>query len=373
MQDMVNVSRLHALMDEQRISAVIVRSGKNITYLSGVVFPGTLARHLDLADSPRANLLVWPRRGDPVLFCDQLAGPLASRESWIDRIEVFVSLDSLESPYRVFARLLGDLGLDGERLGIEMQYVNAAGFAELSALMPRARLEDCSELMDRVRAVKTPGELEVMTDAANQLDDAYLDVFPTIRDGDTEREVHSRIVEALVRRGAQGVHGILNSSRNATMYGGESEFVIRSGDIVRNDYAAYFRGYPGHLSRVVAVGKPSPAQIDKYRVYRAIQRKTIDRCRAGETASSVARFANDEFDKAGIVHRYPLVGHGIGVWFHQQAPLITRTCNDVLEEGMTLAMEPSTDYWILQDLVVVTGSGPVIQSRRFDTEELFVA
>ena len=100
MHDMVNVSRLHALMDEQRLSAVIVRSGKNITYLSGVVFPGTLARHLDLAELPsREPARLATSRGPRALL--RSACRSARLEGLLDRpYRVFVSLESRESSYR---------------------------------------------------------------------------------------------------------------------------------------------------------------------------------------------------------------------------------------------------------------------------------
>ena len=54
-----NVEQLHRLMDEEGISAIVARSGKNFTYLAGFAYPGTLARHLEFPDSPREVLLVW--------------------------------------------------------------------------------------------------------------------------------------------------------------------------------------------------------------------------------------------------------------------------------------------------------------------------
>ena len=43
---LANVQRLHAFMDQLGYAAVVVRSGKNFTYLAGFAYPGTLARHL---------------------------------------------------------------------------------------------------------------------------------------------------------------------------------------------------------------------------------------------------------------------------------------------------------------------------------------
>ena len=91
-------------MDEEGVSAVVARSGKNFTYLAGFAYPGTLARHLEFPDSPREVLLVWPRLGEPVMVLNSYAAPLARRDSWLERIEVYD--DYAESPYERAADVL---------------------------------------------------------------------------------------------------------------------------------------------------------------------------------------------------------------------------------------------------------------------------
>jgi Xaa-Pro aminopeptidase len=59
---LINLERLQLKMDEYGMDAVVARAGINYTYLSGIAYPGTLARHLDLTDSPRGTYLIWPRR-----------------------------------------------------------------------------------------------------------------------------------------------------------------------------------------------------------------------------------------------------------------------------------------------------------------------
>src|SRR6059036_4373531 len=110
----VNVDRLHQFMDRERLAAVVARSGQNFTYLSGLAYPGTLARHLDLPDSVRGVLLVWPRDGQPVIVLNKIAEGLTRRDSWVDRIEVYEAYT--ESPYLRLAQVLKSLGLGGERV-----------------------------------------------------------------------------------------------------------------------------------------------------------------------------------------------------------------------------------------------------------------
>ena len=122
--NIANVERLHALMDRDGLSAVVLRSGTNFTYLAGFDYAGTLARHLDFSDSPRGVLIVWPRSGKPVLVLNRFAVDRARRDSWIDDIVVFD--DYGESLYERAARVLHDLDLASDRVGFEKTVVSAA-------------------------------------------------------------------------------------------------------------------------------------------------------------------------------------------------------------------------------------------------------
>jgi len=365
-----NIERLHYYMDRANCAAVVVRSGKNVTYLAGFAYPGTLARHLDFPDSPREVLLVWPRHGEPALITNHYAAPLARRDSWLSRIEVYD--DYAESPYTLMADLLRRMGLHQETVGFEKTYLSAARWEEVGHLLPDLRRLDCTEMMAQVRWVKTPGEIRLLKEAADLLDMAYLEVFPTVRVGETERDVHSRIVQSCIRRGAQWAHGILNSHRNTVAYGGEGATVFQPGDIIRNDYVAYVHGYPGHQSRTVVVGTPSAEQQRTYTVMRDIYRQTIEQCRVGVKASAIHAFAEQQFRQHGYADRVSLVGHSVGPWWHQQEPYIVPTCHQELETGMVLALEPHVGYWHLQDLIEITPDGPKLLSDGFNTDAMFV-
>ena len=366
-----NVERLHRLMDEEGISAIVARSGKNFTYLAGFAYPGTLARHLEFPDSPREVLLVWPRTGEPVMVLNSYAAPLARRDSWLERVEVVD--DYAESPYERAADVLRQLGLAEETIGFEKSYVSANRWEEIGGLLPKARIVDSTELMDRVRWIKTPKEVAALEAGARLLDEAYLEVLPTVRPGDTERLVHSRIIESCLRRGANWAHGILNSSRNTVAYGGESDMAFEVGDIIRNDYVSYLNGYPGHQSRSVCVGAASDEQKRVYQITRDIYRATIERCRPGTRTADIYHFANDSFHEAGFQGNVSLAGHGVGTWWHQQEPYMVPSSTRVLEEGMVVALEPHIGYWHLQDMVLVTDDSPRLLSPLFSTDEMLVA
>ena len=365
-----NIDRLNAYMDRQGLAAVAVRTGPNFTYLSGMAMPGTLARHLDAANTVRGFMVLWPRKGEPILVLDAFAETLARRASWIERVEVYQAY--VESLYTKVAALIAEAGLANARIGFEQDGLSAAHWAEIQSALPKLEMVNCSRLMDEVRWVKTPGEVALQKRAADLLDDVLLEVFPTIRAGETEREVHVRMVAACMQRGCAYVHGILNSSSNMVMYGGESDVPFRMGDFVRNDYVAYLEGYPGHQSRLAILGPPTEEQQRGYDLTLEIHRKTVDRCRVGVTAGEIYAYAVAEFKKKDIDYPASLVGHGIGPWFHQQEPVLRRGSDIVLEKGMMLAVEPQRLHWHLQDVVVVGDGAPQLISDKFSTDAPFV-
>jgi len=369
-KNIANIPRLNTLMDQEGYSALVLRSGQNFTYIAGFAFPGTLARHLDLPDSPRAPLAVWPREGEPVLILNHQAAPLARRDSWISRIEIFKGYS--ESPYQKAAEILGEMGLRDSQIGFERATINAEQWAILPKYFPDSEISDCTRMMDKVRWIKTPNEIDRIRQAAAILDDAYLEVFTALREGDTERKIHARIVESCIQRGAEWAHGMLNPIRNTTIYGGEGDLVFQKGDIIRNDYVAFFKGYPGHQSRVLALGKPTDSQEHIYRTVLDIYRGTIAQCCPGTRTGDIFDFAQGAFHEAGYDSELNLVGHSVGPWWHQQAPFIVRDARDILEEGMVIALEPHADFWHLQDMILIAADGPHLLSDRMSTNEIFV-
>src|SRR5580700_49067 len=82
-KDLVNLPRLGQAMDRAGVDALVARAGLNFTYLAGFAYPGTLARHVDLADSPRSVWVLWPRKGEARIVLNGIARDLGAR--FLDR------------------------------------------------------------------------------------------------------------------------------------------------------------------------------------------------------------------------------------------------------------------------------------------------
>lgn len=368
-RDLINLDRLAAQMDARGVDAVVARAGINLMYLAGFAYPGTLARHIDLADSPRGVYVVWPRDGEPRMVTNQTASGLPRRDSWITKLDIYEGY--VERPVQRLITTLGEMGLSGARVAFETDYVSAHDWEMLRTQLPRMMAVDSTELMEQVRVIKTPAEVKRLRQGASKLDAAFLKVFQGTRPGMRERDLHAALVAECIVQGSEFTHGILNSSRNTVSYGGESDFVLADGDAIRTDYVAYFGGYPGHQSRCAVVGTPSEAQKAEYRMVRDIYRAVNQELMPGRTAGQIFQSVQDRFKAAGLEYHNFLSGHSVGCWWHQQEPVISRGNPRVLEEGMVIAMEPHVDHWHIQDMLLITPDGPELLSPDFPTDEIF--
>ncbi|MBV9065617.1 MAG: aminopeptidase P family protein [Methylobacteriaceae bacterium] len=368
--NIANIDRLNHLMDRDGIAAVVVRGGQNVTYLAGISFHGTLARHLDLAASGRGVAVVWPREGEPVFVVEATGAGPVDRDSWIERVEIFSGYH--ESLFERIARVLQDLRLDRARVGFDKNFIGAGFWEDLAGRLPNMKMVDSARLMDEVRWIKTPGEVSRFKSGAAVLDRVFYDVFPTILAGEREREAHGRLIGACLAQGAEFAHGIFNSHRNPRIYCGESDFVLQRGDIIRTDYLAYVDGYPGHQSRNAVIGRPSSEQEENYQKYFEVYLTTAERLRPGTTVGELYDFVVEAFRRIGWTYTAGLVGHSVGPWWHQQEPIFCRGGSKVLEPGMVVALEPFLDHWHCQDLFLITSGAPELLSPDFDTRRMFV-
>jgi len=315
-------------------------------------------------------MVMWPRNGEAVIVVNGTAAGLAARDSWVQRQVLYEGY--VESPYACLAELLHDEGLGGARVGFEEDYVSARDWSVVQDALPSLTMVDCTKTMDEVRWIKTDTEIARLKLGADLLDDVYLDVFPKLQVGDSERLAHSRIIAECIERGCNWVHGILHSSANTIPYAGESDLRFEAGDVMRTDYVAYLQGYPGHQSRNVVFGQPTQAQTDEYRAIRDIYRAAIDSCRAGARVGDIYDATVRAFTDGGWTFGSLLIGHSVGSWWHQQEPILRRGSDMVLEEGMVLALEPHIGYWHIQDMIVVRDGAPTLISDKMSTDELFV-
>jgi Xaa-Pro aminopeptidase len=353
---LVDERALVDLFERTGIDALVCRGGTNFTYLTEMAVPGTLGRHLDLTDSPRDMFVVVPRVGEPHIVCSEIAADYVAAYG---KAEARTYRDYRESPSGTLAALLGELEVGAGPVGFDLACFGASRWAEIVEALPGLEPVDCTAAMDDVRAIKTAAEIEKLRVAAGVLDEALVEVLATVRVGETERAVHTRIIRATLERGASHVHGIFQTGSNDVLYGGEGDHPILAGDLVRTDYVAYVDGYASNVSRILHAGPPSRDTEARFGRYLDVFRASADLLRDGATGGEVHRRVQSLLAGAGFESGMPLCGHGIGCWFHQQTPLLVDSSDDVLRAGMVIALEPVGGLWHLQEEFVVTDEHPL--------------
>lgn len=238
---------------------------------------------------------------------------------------------------------------------------------ELLRVLGGPELVSADLLLNPMRRVKSPAELEAMSRACRVADDAMAAVTPQVRAGVTELEL-ARDIDYYMRKAGSvspsfdtGVWGMgARSERDATvrLSGG----ALEPGLGVNFDFGAVVDGYCSDFGRTVHVGVPSSEYERVYEVVMAAQAAGIAAVRPGVPASEVHKATREAIVEAGLGewfrHR---TGHCIGLDVHER-PFISEEDSTPLEPGMTFTVEPSVfrpgHYGVrVEDVVVCEPTG----------------
>jgi Xaa-Pro aminopeptidase len=372
---LVNEGALSRALSENRLDALLAVYPKNVFYYSGSPIARTQLLIGYLPEDPgRATLaaVVVTENGGNTLVCCEEEAPVNQEEAWVEKIETYEAYR--QSPMEAIAKVVRDKGLGDGRLGIEVEYMTVSYLEELKQLLPQAELVPSDEQFEWIRSLKTPGEIAILKEAADLLDDAMLEAFTSARVGDTEWEIHCRIIEGAMNRGAEHCRGVLTAGvTNDIRFSGTGQKRLEPGDVFRTDHAAFLRGYPGHVSRVGVVGEPNNLQRKIYANLLAGHHRIIEFMSPGVTGQEVFRFGIKAYEDLGYMTTYrTILGHNLGLGYHER-PMLTEAETMPLQVTNVVALEPrNARRFHIQDQVVIEENGARLQSDKFDTRELFV-
>lgn len=355
--DADRLSRIQKYVADDGLDAIVLNASKNIVAATGYwPMNGTV-------------LAFIPKEGEPHLFVPAGEETWASRSGW-HNIHVYqagrIGDPSLhETVSREFADLAVQYRVTSGRIGIEgpfraqvpphMAHEVSGRHESLRPVLTEAFGAEPVFLSDRwtrMRAAKTEQELRGIRRAA-----AIADVgLRTFRDGIGEgvRDIElATEVEAQLERFGIGSEGTTRVRGYAFVMSGpqtsqchlDYEFsstrIQRAGDNVLMELAVVADGYWQDLSRAFVIGEASEEIARIYEVaeasFQAAQRAAVP----GATGHDVDQAARDVVERAGLGEAYPhQTGHGVGVAFHEQYPLLKPGSDHILEPGNVIAIEP---------------------------------
>lgn len=271
-----------------------------------------------------------------------------------------------ETKRHIYTDLSGRLP---DRVGFEAAAVSFADYELLRAtgveLVPRYGL------VESLRAVKEPEELETIRRAAEITDRAYERMAEEPAAGRTEKELVWRMTEVFHELGADGPAfdiDIAAGPTAATPHAMPGDRVVQEGDLLLIDAGARLDGYASDCTRTFAVGEVSGSLREIYEITRQAQQAGLDAVRAGTTGPDADAAARAVIAEAGYGESFGHgLGHGLGLLVHE-APALRPESTDTLEAGNVVTVEPGI-YLSgvagvrIEDLVVVTDDVCEVLSR----------
>jgi Xaa-Pro aminopeptidase len=231
---------------------------------------------------------------------------------------------------------------------------------------PDVRLEPTEGLVEGLRQVKDPGELERLEAAARIADAALEAVLPCLADGLTEAEF-GRILDFEMRSlGASGpsFETIVASGPSAAKphHRPGPRRIGRDEPIVL-DFGAVVDGYCSDMTRTVWVDRVADADLRRaVSVVLEAQAAGVAAVGPGVACASVDAACREVISAAGWDDRFVHgTGHGVGLDIHE-APSVSSTSTDTLVPGHVVTVEPGVYLPGLggvriEDTVVVTDTG----------------
>ena len=347
------------------------RQHSDFFYLSGIFQQGSL---LVISGSCETLFLTRP---DPKtqLWSGSVLSPEEARTfsgindvRWLDEVDAFLEKEIQHAGKLLFSQVPGVQIYD-----------------RLSAQYPFVDKGSLDPLMNALRMIKEPEEIEEIRKACSITRSAFLRVMNQLEPGMLEYEVEAELVAEFIRRGAQGhaFEPIIASGSNAlVLHYVENDKILHDGDLLLMDFGAEVNNYAADCSRTLPVGRKfSGRQRQLYQsVYQVfIQARNLMRpgVLMGEFHKQVGELWEEQHISLGLYTRgqalenretdplwkkYFMHGtsHSLGLDVHDPfdrtvpfAPGMVLTCEPgiyIQEEGIGIRLEND---------ILITENGPV--------------
>lgn len=359
----VRLSALRRLNEEQGRMAFLVRDTSNIAWLTAFddVFDEESA-HALLVTPQEALLHTDSRYFEAVSKAASAFGAVSVDATPVNH-NIFVAqrMDQQEKPAH-FKRKAGYvLGIEDSMMLSDYRSLQRA--VEKNKI--QVTLEETSNTILRLRAIKDRTEIERMKIAQAVTDAAFAHIVTFIRPGITEKEVQIELEDFMLRHGASGlafpsiVACGANASRPHCVPGSTK---LEAGQCVVLDFGARVFGYNSDMTRTVFLGEPNDTLKQAYRTIREAN-ETVERSiKAGVTGKDMHELAEQILSDHGFANRMGHgLGHGVGIDIHE-LPVLSPRNPRPLQPGNVVTVEPGIYIegsfgMRLEDFGVVTENG----------------
>lgn len=363
---LLNKEKAYEYMRDANLDALV------LAYTENVVYFGDFLEVNSNRLKTRLYFLVFFRDAnkEPVYLVPHQDFDDAKRQSWIEDIRPTAEYRIDGRPEVIFekekevAQAIRDRGLESGTIGYEDGSLPVATFERLQAHLAGFKFQGATDLLRRLRAVKSGEELRRIRRAMDITQEGARAILRAAAPGVTEAELASKARQACMEAGADYVDFLIvgTAENGAIVHGAPTDRPLKDGDIVRFDLGAVYEGYPGDFARTFVVGsRASDRDAMHYGAVRAAVEAGVAAVRPGVTAGEVfaAQMEAGRAIDPDLTREH--AGHGVGLEIHEE-PMVYADSDFVLEEGMLVMIE-SGRYILgqagyqLEDLVLVTADG----------------
>jgi Xaa-Pro dipeptidase len=350
--------KLQALMQKEGLDAILMLQSADLFYFTGSIQQG---------------VLYVPAGGEP-LYMVRREYTRARMECGLKEVVPFRSPKDIPG-------ILADFGYAlPKRAGMEFDVLPVGLFQRFQKVFEGSALVDASPLIRTVRAVKSKYELEIMKDAALQVEKVCQRAREVIRVGMTDLELAAELEYAARKSGHQGLtrmRGFNSELFYGQVFSGPDSAVpafndtplgglgvnpaigqgpsykrIEANQPIVVDFTGAFDGYIVDQTRVFCVGGLPDELLKAYEDMLAIELKLKDIARPGvawgdiyeECFALACEMGYKDHFMGSSGAQVSFIGHGIGTEIDEY-PFIARGFKDqALEEFMTFAFEPKAVF-----------------------------
>lgn len=301
--------RLDALRKDlgtRNIDLLLVTKPENIFYLSGQQTVGYYT----------LQCLGVPARGEPFLLLWELEGPQAKANTFVKDIGMYYGLGGqIES----VVEMIKARGWKGKRIAIERTswFLPIDMYEKLDAAL--GPFIDGSGIVEPLRRVKSPVELECIEKAARAVEAATRAAIPLIRAGVSENEIAAAVHAAMFEAGSEWVAMgpfLCSGPRSGLRHATWRRRILKPGETFTIEIAAAYNRYHSAIFRTGCV----PPVPDKVRRFRDVCLEGLAaglaKMRPGNTCADVHNAVQATIDKSGHADLFrKRSGYSLGIAF----------------------------------------------------------
>ena len=352
------LERVRRGMAAAGVDVLLTTVPENVVYLTGYSTLGYFTY----------QVLMVPLDREPILLTRAINVEKAQVDSCLQCIEGYGDTEDADlATHRVLERY----GLLGKRIANQDDawFFSVARYKKLLHRLGVNDLADGSGLIERVRRVKSPGEIAYIRQAGRYCEASLRAAIEAAVPGKTENDVAAAAYHAMYQAGSEFLgHEAQYVAGPAAGLGFEcaKRRPIRADDVVYMEAGGTHQRYNCMLSRTVIVGRPDREWIRMAEASRDALEAAKAAIRPGVTSHDVDRAARAVMNQAGLGRYFShRTGYSIGIglppdWGEGRIMSINENDPTVLETGMC--------FHLIPDLKLVHQGGVVFSESVAVTE-----